>query len=53
MGDAAETEDQCVLTSVVPIHKKKWTRKSAHSVKEDEAGPPQLQEEWVEQEVTT
>lgn len=48
MGNAAEPEDQSVLASVAPIHKKKWTRKSAHSVKEDETGPPQLQEEGAE-----
>ncbi|KAK4827196.1 hypothetical protein QYF61_015224 [Mycteria americana] len=45
-GTAAEPENQPMLLSVVPIHKKKYTRKSAHLVRdEDEPGPSQEQEE--------
>ncbi|KAK4832654.1 hypothetical protein QYF61_024682 [Mycteria americana] len=45
-GTAAEPESQPVLVSVAPIHKKDYTRKSAHLVRdEDEPGPSQEQEE--------
>ncbi|KAK4827442.1 hypothetical protein QYF61_017999 [Mycteria americana] len=45
-GTAAEPENQPVLVPVAPIHKKKYTRKSACLVKdEDESGPSQEQEE--------
>lgn len=48
MRDAAEPENQPVPVSVICIHKKKWTRKSSHFVKEDEARPPREQEEEPE-----
>ncbi|KAK4816193.1 hypothetical protein QYF61_012658 [Mycteria americana] len=39
-GTAAESENHPVLVSVTPIHKKKYTRKSVHLVRdEDEPGP--------------
>ncbi|KAK4807021.1 hypothetical protein QYF61_000350 [Mycteria americana] len=45
-GTAAETENQPVPVSVAPIHKKKYTRKSARLVRdEDEPGPSREQEE--------
>lgn len=47
--DAAEPEDELVPVSVVLVHRKKWTWKSAHLVKGDEAGPSQKLEEEAEQ----
>ncbi|KAK4807022.1 hypothetical protein QYF61_000351 [Mycteria americana] len=45
-GTAAEIENQPVPVSVAPIHKKKYTRKSARLVRdEDEPGPSREQEE--------
>ncbi|KAK4828100.1 hypothetical protein QYF61_023462 [Mycteria americana] len=45
-GTAAESENQPVPASVVPIHKKKsWKRKSARLVKDEEASPKREQEE--------
>ncbi|GAB0206372.1 hypothetical protein GRJ2_003102800 [Grus japonensis] len=45
ISTATEPENQPILVSVAPIHKKKWTRKSTRLVKDDEAGPSQEQEE--------
>lgn len=55
IGNAAKSEDQPIPASAAPIHKKKWTWKTGHLVKEDEAGPSQEreEEEEPEQEVTT
>ena len=45
-GAAAEPEDQPMTVSVAPIHKKKYTKKSPHSVQgDDEPGPSREQEE--------
>lgn len=55
IGNAAKSENQPIPASVAPIHKKKWTWKTGHLVKENEAVPSQEQEEEAEpeQEVTT
>ncbi|GAB0208177.1 ubiquitin carboxyl-terminal hydrolase 4 [Grus japonensis] len=53
-GSAGEPKNQPVLTSVAPIHKKKYTKKSVRLVKDDdELGPSQEQEEEPEPEVIT
>ncbi|GAB0207431.1 hypothetical protein GRJ2_003208700 [Grus japonensis] len=53
-GTVAETKDQPIPVSVTPIHKKKYTRKSVHLVKDDdEPGPSREQEEEPEPEVIT
>ncbi|KAK4829625.1 hypothetical protein QYF61_005752 [Mycteria americana] len=45
-GTAAEPENQPVLVSVAPVHKKKsWKRKSAHLESDEEASPKREQEE--------
>lgn len=56
-GTVAELEKQSMLVSLTLRHKRKGTQKSTYLVKEDEARPPQEQEEEAEeeaeQEVTT
>ncbi|KAK4830001.1 hypothetical protein QYF61_008171 [Mycteria americana] len=51
-GTAAEPENQPVLVSVVPIHKKKsWRQKSAHLEREEEKAGPSQGEDEEEEEV--
>ncbi|GAB0208546.1 ubiquitin carboxyl-terminal hydrolase 4 [Grus japonensis] len=53
-GTVAEPKDQPIPVSVAPIHKKKYTRKLVHLVKDDdEPGPSREQEEEPEPEVIT
>ncbi|GAB0179493.1 hypothetical protein GRJ2_000414600 [Grus japonensis] len=53
-GTAAEPKKQPMLVSVVPRHKKKYTKKSVHLERDDdEPGPSQEQEEETEPEVIT
>ncbi|PKU34748.1 ubiquitin carboxyl-terminal hydrolase 4 [Limosa lapponica baueri] len=53
-GTAAEPENQPVLVSVAPIQKKKYTKKSVRSVKDDnEPGSLREQEEEAEPEIIT
>ncbi|GAB0209275.1 hypothetical protein GRJ2_003393200 [Grus japonensis] len=53
-GTVAKPKDQPIPVSVAPIHKKKYTRKSVHLVRDDdEPGPSQEQEEEPEPEVIT
>ncbi|KAK4806891.1 hypothetical protein QYF61_012613 [Mycteria americana] len=51
-GTVAEQENQPVLVSVAPIHKKKsWRRKSAPLEREDERAVPSQGEEEEEEEL--
>ncbi|GAB0208118.1 hypothetical protein GRJ2_003277500 [Grus japonensis] len=53
-GTVAEPNNQPIPVSVAPIHKKKYTRKSVHLVRDDdEPGPSREQEEEPEPEVIT
>ncbi|GAB0205214.1 hypothetical protein GRJ2_002987000 [Grus japonensis] len=53
-GTIAEPKDQPIPVSVAPIHKKKYTKKSVHLVRDDdELGPSREQEEEPEPEVIT
>lgn len=45
-GTAAEQENQPMLVSFTPVHKKKyWKWKSAHLLRDEEAFPTKMQEE--------
>ncbi|XP_074909170.1 ubiquitin carboxyl-terminal hydrolase 4 isoform X3 [Buteo buteo] len=53
-GTAAEPENQTVPVSVAPVQKKKYTKKSAHLVRdESEPGSSQEQEEEAEPKIIT
>ncbi|GAB0197180.1 hypothetical protein GRJ2_002183300 [Grus japonensis] len=53
-GTVAEPKDQPIPVSVAPVHKKKYTKKSVHLVRDDdEPGPSREQEEEPEPEVIT
>ncbi|GAB0207422.1 hypothetical protein GRJ2_003207800 [Grus japonensis] len=52
-GPAAEPKDQPIPASVTPIHKKKYTRKSVHLVKDDDESGPSREQEEPEPEVIT